>query len=223
MGLGAPGAEQFEDAVVKMRNLHIAAGLAPLFILRNEVIANDEFSSLGGTDSPTQSHLVTLLVNADRWRRRVTHNPDKLPLGDKIEKAIDAEAVIEIGDKPFGGDDIQGGTGRETALPFALDGSDPDIPVNSQINLRNPAARIFLAALDATIVAWTRLRSKDRTRFITASESMDIYGKYQELLGYLASFCGDKNQVHVAQLLPSEEPRGPLASPNRIAAPPVGK
>ena len=36
------------------------------------------------------------------------------------------------------------------------------------------------------IVAWTRLNSRDRTRFITRFDSMRIYGNYQEILGYLS-------------------------------------
>lgn len=215
MPIGNPGQEQFRRAITRLRNLHIAAALSPLFTLRNELIANDELADRGGFDDPTRDHLIAHLVHCDRWRRRVTHNPDQQPLGDKIEKAIDVEAVIEPGEHPFGGDDIQNQSGGLIDLPFALDGSDSDIPLMSQLKLKSTHAIVLLGAIDKAIVGWTRLNSRDRTRFITRYDSMRIYGHYQEVLGYLRSFGGDANRIDVAQVLPSEEPLGPEDSPNR--------
>lgn len=215
MPIGAPGQEQFRRSILTLRNLHIAAALSPLFTMRSELLANDELSDRGGFDDPTRDHLLAHLVNCDRWRRRVTHNPDKEDLGDKIERAIDTNATIEVGENPFGGDDVQNQSGGLIDLPYALDGSDPDIPLQSQLNLKSTHALVLMGAIDKTIVAWTRLNSRDRTRFITRYDSMRIYGHYQEILGYLRSFGGDVNRVDVAQVLPSEEPLGPDDSPNR--------
>ncbi|SFJ33930.1 hypothetical protein [Planctomicrobium piriforme] len=215
MPIGDPAKEQFRRAIVTLRNLHIVAALSPLFTLRAELLANDELSDRGGFDDPTQVHLKSLLVHCDRWRRRVTHNPDKTDLGDKIEKAINANNIVEIGDSPFGGDDIQNQSGGLIDLPYALDGTDPDIPLLSQIKLKSTNALVLLGSLDKAIVAWTRLNSRDRTRFITRFDSMRIYGNYQEILGYITAFGGDLNRVDVAQVLPSEEPLGPSDSPNR--------
>lgn len=217
MPIGDPGKEQFRRAIVTLRNLHIAAALSPLFTLRSELLANDELSDRGGFDNPTRDHLMKLLVHCDRWRRRVTHNPDNAPLGDKIEKAIDAKATIDIADKPFGGDDIQNQSGGLLSLPFALDGSDPDIPLQSQLKLKSTHALVLAGAIDKAIVAWTRLNSRDRTRFLTRFDSMRIYGHYQEILGYLTAFGGEDNRIDVAQVLPSDEPLGPDDSPNRKA------
>ena len=217
MPIGDPGLEQFRRAITTLRNLHIAAALSPVFTMRSELLANDELSDRGGFDNPTRDHLMQHLVNCDRWRRRVTHNPDNSDLGDKIEKAIDANAQIDIGDKPFGGDDIQNQSGGLIALPFAVDGSDPDIPLQSQLKLKSTHAIVLLGAIDKVIVAWTRLNSRDRTRFLTGYDSMRIYGHYQEILGYLKAFGGEDNRVDVAQVLPSEEPLGPDDSPNRKA------
>ncbi len=214
MPIGDPGKEQFRRAVITMRNLYIAAGIQPLILLRQELIGNDELSDRGGTDDPTKLHLTNLLINADRWRRRVTHNPDNLELGDKIAKAIDVDAVMEVGENPFGGDDIQNGSGGLIDLPFALDGTDPDIPVASSLRTSSMNALILLNAVDRSIVNWTRLNSRDRTRFITRFDSMRIYGDYQAILGYLNAFCGDSNRIDVAQMLPSHEPLGPTDSPN---------
>jgi hypothetical protein len=217
MPIGDPGSEQFRRAITTLRNLHIAAALSPVFTMRAELLANDELSDRGGFDNPTRDHLLQHLVHCDRWRRRVTHNPDQADLGDKIERAIDPAAVICIGEKPFGGDDIQNQSGGLIDLPYALDGSDPDIPLQSQLKLKSTHAIVLLGAIDKTIVAWTRLNSRDRTRFITHYDSMRIYGHYQEIMGYLIAFGGDENRVDVAQVLPSDEPLGPIDSPNRKA------
>lgn len=217
MTIGHPGKEQFRRAITTLRNLHIAAALSPLFTMRSELLANDELSDRGGFDDPTRDHMLQHLVHCDRWRRRVTHNPEKADLGDKIEKAIDPDAALEIGSHPFGGDDIQNQSGGLIDLPYALDGSDADIPLQSQLKLKSTHAIVLLGALDKAIVAWTRLNSRDRTRFITRFDSMRIYGHYQELMGYLKAFGGDDNRVDVAQTLPSDEPLGPDDSPNRKA------
>lgn len=217
MPIGSPGKEQFRRAIVTLRNLHIVAALSPLFTLRAELLGNDELSDRGGFDNPTQHHLTKLLIHCDKWRRRITHNPSGEPLGDAIIRAIDAKAVIDTNDKPFGGDDIQNQSGGLIDLPFALDGTDPDIPLQSQLLLKSTHAIVLLGAVDKAIVAWTLLNSKDRTRFVTAFDSMRIYGHYQEILGYLTAFGGDDNRVDVAQPLPSELPLGPDSSPNRRA------
>ncbi len=217
MPIGDPGKEQFRRAIMTLRNLHIAAALSPMFTLRSELLANDELSDRGGFDDPTRNHLITLLVHCDRWRRRVTHNPDRDELGDKIERAVNTNNTVEIGENPFGGDDIQNQSGGLIDLPYALDGTDPDIPTQSQLKLKSTHAIVLLGAIDKGIVAWTRLNSRDRTRFITKYDSMRIYGHYQELLGYLKSFGGDENRIDVAQVLPSEEPLGQNDSANRRA------
>lgn len=211
-----PGKEQFRRAITEFRNLHIIAALRPLMTLRSEIIANDEFLDRGGTDTPTQQHFRKLLAYCDRFRRHITHNPDNLPLGDKIAKAIDPNAEIEIGENPFGGDDIQNMSGGLIELPWKLDGTDPDIPLNSQLTPKFLQSNgvILIGAVDKAIVTWTRLNSRDRTRFITVFDSMRIYGHYQEILGFIDLYLGDENRVDVAQVLPSDEPLGPQDSPN---------
>lgn len=216
MPVGDPGKEQFRRAIIEIRNRFIVAGMNPLMVMRTETVANDEFMDRGGTDDPTKRHLINLLVNCDRWRRRVTHNPEGTPLEEAIENAIDHTDRIEIGDKPFGGDDIQNPSGGLFDLPWALDGTDPDIPLNSQLKFKNGNGLILLGAIDDAILTWTRLNSRDRTSFITRYDSMRIYGKYQAILGYMSAFMGDENRVDVAQVLPSDEPLGPDDSPNRV-------
>lgn len=211
-----PGKEQFRRAITEFRNRYIIAGLAPLFVFREEIVANDEFMDRGGADNPTRDHFLALLLNADRWRRRVTHNPDKGDIGTKIEAAIATNGVIDSGANPFGGDDIQNASGGLLDLPWRLDGTDPDIPLSSQLKFKNGAGLILLGAIDTAIVNWTRLNSRDRTQFITRFDSMRIYGDYQAIHGYINSFMGDANRVDIAQVLPSDEPLGPTDSPNRV-------
>ncbi len=215
MPIGDPGKEQFRDAIIEMRNRHISAGLAPLFLMREEFITNDDLTDRGGMDNPTQVHLIGLLANADRWRRRLTHNPDELALGDAIQEAIDADLEIVDADNPFGGDEIQAGSLGLHQIPFALDGSDENIPLSSKLKLSAQNGVILLGAIDIAIVAWTRLNSRDRSGFITQSDSLRIYGMYQQIYAYLVSFGGDDNRVDVAQVRATDEPRGPQNSPNR--------
>jgi len=216
MPVGDPGKEQFRRAIVTLRNLHIIAGIQPLMLLRTELLGNDELEDRGGMDDPTRDHLTKLLVHADRWRRRITHNPDDEELGDMIEDAIDVAGALEEGEKPFGGDDIQNSSGGLIDLAFALDGTNPDIPLQSMIRMKSGNALILLGAVDRAIVAWTRLESRARTRFITQQDSMRMYGHYQQLLAFLNTFGGDENRIDVAQVLPSDEPLGPNDSPNRV-------
>jgi hypothetical protein len=215
MPIGAPGQEQFRDAIVEMRNLHIAAGVAPLMLMREEVVTNDDLTDRGGMDDPTRDHFLHLLVNCDKWRRRLTHNPDDLPLGDKILQALNAEEVLEDAANPFGGDDVQMASGGLFQLPWALDGSDPNIPLNSTLDMVSQNGIILLGSIDRAMVAWTRLNSRDRTRFITQMDSMRIYGHYQEIFAFMVTFGGDTNRVDVAQVRATDEPRGPSNSPNR--------
>ena len=212
----AAGKETFRRAILEMRNRHIPAAMASLITFRQEVMSNDEFRDRGGTDDPTRDHFKQLLINCDRWRRMVTHNPENKDLGAQIAKAIDPNATIDIGDNPFGGDDVQNqSTGLfDLSIYFQLDGSNPDIPLPSQLKFRNANGTLLLGAIDGAIVTWTRLNSRDRSRFITVEDSMRIYGKYQEILGLIEQFMGDDNRVDVAQVLPSDEPLGPGDSPN---------
>jgi hypothetical protein len=210
------GLEQFRRAITSFRNTYIIAGLAPLMVFRTEIIANDEFMDRGGTDDATQLHFKNLLLHCDRWRRRVTHNPEKKDLGTLIEEAIDPNGKADVGKTPFGGDNIQNASGGLIDLPWRLDGTDVDIPLNSQLKFKNGSGLIILGAVDRAIVNWTRLNSRDSTKFITATDSLRVYGDYQAILGYIEAFMGTANRVDVAQVLPSDEPLGPTDSANRI-------
>lgn len=217
MPTGAPGKEEFTDAIMVLRNRHISVALTPLFTMREELVTNDEFSDRTGFSDITRDFLIAHLIRCDQYRRRITFNPDGLDLGTKIATAIDAKAVITDSANPFGGDDIQMPSGGLYTLPWALDGSDANIPLGASLNLQNSSIVLLLAMIDMAVVAWTRLNSRDRTMFITAQDSMRIYGCYQQVLAILQTFGGDKNRVDMAQVRATSEPRGPANAPNRIA------
>lgn len=215
MPAGDPGKEQFRRAIPEFRNLHIVAALGPLLDFRSEVVSNDEFGVRGGLDETTKNHYIEHLLVSDRMRRRVTYNPDKAPLGDLIERATNSNETLLGSTNPFGGDEVQEAPGGLVALPWALDGTDPNIPVSSQLNFRSQNALILLGAVDRAVVNWTRLESRFRSTFIYVKDSMRMYGNYVQILEYLNAFAGDLNRVDMAAgVRPTEEPLGPTDSPN---------
>jgi hypothetical protein len=215
MPTGDPGKEQFRRIITQFRNLHIMAALGPLFDFRSEIVANDEFGVRGGLDETTKNHYIEHLLACDRMRRRVTYNPEKTPLGDLIEKAINADLTLTGSAEPFGGDEIQEAPGGLVLLPWSVDGTDPTIPLSSQLNFRSQNALVLLGAVDRAVVNWTRLESRFRTSFIYVKDSMRMYGSYVQILEYLKAFAGDSNRVDMASgVRPTEEPQGPTDSPN---------
>ena len=214
-GIQTP-AEQFRRMQTEFRNISILAAMRPMVILRQELIGNDEFSDRGGTDTPTQENLRSLLFRCDSARRHITHNPEDLDLGDAIAQAIDPDGELTPGQKPFSGDNIQTASGGLVDLPWMFDGSDPNIPLLSQIDEKfklSPGGMI-LGLVDRSLVNWTRAASADRTRFITHTDSLRQAQQYGEILGIIDMYLGDENRIDVVQVLPSDEPLGPTDSPN---------
>jgi len=231
MPIGDPGVEQFRDAMTELRNRHIIFALSALFDLRSQIIGNDEFQKRGGVDTTTALYLMQHLQNCDKRRRVITYQPDKSALDEYRAKAISTKNIITgtvlsgqpsgtplVGEtEPFGGDRVQDASGPLRQLPWAIDGTDTDIPLNSQLNYRSGDGFILLQSIDEAIVAWTRLESRFQSRFITVDDSMRMYAHYVQVLELLEIFHGDRNRVDFAQgVRPSEEPRGPGASPNMI-------
>ena len=215
MPAGDPGKEQFRRAIVEFRNLHIVAALGPLFDFRSEVVSNDEFGVRGGLDNTTKAHYISHLLACDRMRRRVTYNPEKTPLGELIERALDSNQTLLGSTEPFGGDEVQESPGGLIALPWSVDGTDPNIPLGSQLNFRSQNALILLGAIDRAICNWTRLESRFRGTFVYVKDSLRMYGNYVQVLEYLNAFAGDENRTDMAAgVRPSEEPLGPTDSPN---------
>jgi hypothetical protein len=216
MAKGDPGKESFRNAVIEFRNQFIIAGMAPLMLMREELTGNDDFQDRSGMDDSTKHHFLQHLVNCDRIRRRITYNPSGIDLGDAIAKAIDPNAVIEGTEVPVGGDEIQGQSGSLLILPWDLSGANPNIPLPNTLDMSSNNGILLLGAIDSSIVAWTRLESRHRTRFVTATDSMRIYGLYQQIFTFLTEFGGDANRVDVANMRAVDEPLGPENAPNRL-------
>lgn len=223
MTLGAPGQGEFRNLIVEMRNRHIAFGMSRLMDLREEITTNDDLRVRMGIDESTQLHMIQLLQVADRDRRLITYNPDSLDLGTKIANAMaldkpTAEGVtpptqLEIGENPFGADDIQMGSIGTFILPWDFSGADPNIPLADKLDMSNNGM-LLLESVNGAIVAWTRLESRHRGSFITAPDSMRMYGLYQQTLALLKAI-GPNSMADFAQVRASEEPRGPENAPNR--------
>ena len=96
MPIGNAGEEQFRNAVIDVRNHHIAALLQPLIELRMELVNSEDLRDRGGLDTPSRDHFLQLLGNADRWRRRFLRNP----LGPRLSGA---DPVIAAGSRGIRG------------------------------------------------------------------------------------------------------------------------
>lgn len=214
MAIGSPGVEEFRDVIIEQRNPHIAGGMARVMDLREEVTTNDDLRLRPGIDVTTRDHLLQLLFHADLIRRHVTFNPDNLELGDAIAKAVDPEGKIEQGQLPYGGDEIQMGSSGLYLLPWDFSGADPNIPLASQLVLSN-MGMLLVHAINRSIVTWTRLESGKRGAYIYVTDSLRIYGTYQQILGAIEDMAGPVNHVDFAQVRATDEPRGAANAPNR--------
>lgn len=216
MAIGAPGVESFRTAIVTVRNHHLVAMIAPMIVFRQEVVSSDELRDRGGIDNTTRNHFLSHLVQCDRVRRRLTYNPSGLPLGQIVAEGINVEEEIKTPENPLGADEVQGPSGADFPLPWHFDGSDPNFPPQSKIQMVGTIGPLVLSALDQTIVMATRLESRHRTRFVTQMDSMRVYQSLLQIHETLTALGGDENRVDVVNVLPSAEPLGPDSSANRI-------
>ncbi len=213
-----PGRDTFEDAITRFRNQSIHTYVGHCLLFRSQILQGGEFGMQSGWDSATNEFIMEHLLRLDFLRRKITHNPQKLDIKTLEERAraLDIKLPDEMSEKSPLGDEVARPAGREFDLPYRLDGSDPNIPLASQIDLRNVDARMFVTALDQHIVEATRLDSRFATYRITPRESLMLYASLAELWDMCVSFGGDANRLPIPNgVRPSEEPRGPSASPNR--------
>ena len=214
--VGAPGKEQFRDAITKYRNRAITIGIRPLVILAEELTNNDEFADRGGADSVTQRHFQQLLHSADLKRRLVTFNPDSQDLGELLVQSSDPNQLLIDQQKPFDGESIQAAALGLTTLPIAVDGTDPNLPLLSTLNMRNGVGLDIYGAVCEAIVCWTRLESRNRSWQLTRTDSLRVYQVYRVINGMIMRLLGDENRVDIASPRATDEPRGVLAAANRL-------
>ncbi len=214
----ANGKDTFEDAITRFRNRSVHTYVGHCLLFRGQILQDGEFGVQSGWDTATNEFIIEHLLRLDFLRRKITHNPQSVDIKTLEERArtLDITLFDEQDSQAPLGDEIARPAGREFDLPYKLDGSDPNIPLLSDVNLRNVDARMFLTALDQHIVETTRLDSRYATYRITPRESLMLYSSLCELFDIAISFGGDANRLPVPHgVRPSEEPRGPAASPNR--------
>ena len=215
-----PGQDTFEDAIARFRNRSIHTYVAHCLMFRGQVLQDGEFGVQSGWDTATNNFLMEHLVTLDFLRRKITHNPQKVDVKTLEDRAKDLGISLpdDVPGDPTSpaGDEVVRPTGREFDLRYKLDGSDPNIPLLSDVDLRNVDARMFVTALDQHIVEATRLDSRFATYRITVRESLMLYGSLCEMVDMCVSFGGDDKRLPIPHgVRPTEEPRGPTASPNR--------
>lgn len=221
MPIGAPGKEQFINAIVQLRNLDLIAYIGQVLQTRAEWLSIDEISTRSGFDQAVLNHMNTHLQNNDNWRRRITYNPNKGDIKTLTSDATDVTGTLEKSQAADptspGGDEVVRGGGGIISLPWALDGTDPNIPLLSQLQLRAPMGLIILGAIDRHIVAATRLEDRNSTHRITPFASLQLVGGLQEIWSALNDFGGDSNRLPInSGVQRSEEPQGPAAAPNAL-------
>jgi len=212
------GHDTFEDAITRFRNrsIHTYAGHCLLF--RGQILQDGEFGVQSGWDTATNEFILEHLVRLDFLRRKITHNPQQIDIKTLEERARDLSVSLpdDVNERSPAGEEVARPAGREFDLPYRLDGSDSNIPLLSEVDLRNVDARMFVTALDQHIVEATRLDSRYATYRITPRESLMLYASLCEMFDMAVSFGGDNNRVPIPHgVRPSEEPRGAGASPNR--------
>ena len=216
--IGDAGKESFRRIITTFRNQHLIPALAPLFLFREALLNSDDFRARNGVDDAAKNHFTNHLVNCDRIRRLITFNPDELDIKSikaLVDKAIDSKESIENGAKPIGGDEIQGQSGGLFTIPWDVSGSDPNIPLPSQLDMASSTGVVLLNGIDAAIVAYTNLESRHRSQFITPNDSMRMYGKFQQIYTYLDMFGGTENMVDVANPRATDLALGAANAPNR--------
>ncbi len=212
------GKDTFEDAITRFRNRSIHTYVGHCLLFRGQILQDGEFGVQSGWDTATNEFIIEHLLRLDLLRRKITHNPSSVDIKTLEERArsLSVKLTDEQDNLAPLGEEIARPAGREFDLPYKLDGSDPNIPLLTAVNLRNVDARMFLTALDQHIVEATRLDSRFATYRITPRESLMMYSSLCELFDVAVSFGGDENRLAIPHgVRPSEEPRGASASPNR--------
>jgi|APSaa5957512493_1039668.scaffolds.fasta_scaffold80265_2 hypothetical protein len=219
MAYGQPGVESFRRVITKSRNYHFVALMSQLKVFRQEVVSNDDLKNRGGLDTTTQQHFLTHLAMVDKLRRRVTYNPEGLDVKSILPAVIDVDNNVTTDPlgKTASGDVVQGQSGAEFDLPFHFDGTDPDFPPHSKIQLESPLGVGTVGLIDQSFVVISRLESRHRTKYVYYEDSMRIYQMLEMIFEELKFLGGDENRVDIANPLASDEPLGVDSSPNRVS------
>lgn len=221
------GLGTFADAIVRFRNRSIHTYVGHIIQFRQQALAFGEFGQESGWSDSINRMLIDYLARLDDLRIKITRNPAEEDIGNLRETIKGLGVAIpdgpQVANSSVTADDVARGTGPEFDLRYVLDGTDPDVPmiapipgVAQVVTIDNVDARMFIVSLDLHASESTRLDSRDATYRITAHESLMLYESLSDLVDMATSYGGDSQRLPVPHgVRPSEEPRGPIASPNR--------
>lgn len=218
MGIGSPFTETFARGRTKIKNSGMVAVLAPLITLRQELTGSGALQDRGGFSDSVRQHFVKHLENCDKMRRHWTYNPSGVDIKVLIDNAKDPNKKIEDGgDTKNSGEEIVTQSGGWFDVPWALDGTDPNIPSLSALKMRSNIGTLLLQAVDRSVENLLRSESALNDRFLHVTDSLRCFNDYSQIYSFLMTFGGDENRVDIVNPPPSEEPLGVNDSENRSA------
>lgn len=195
---------QFTGAFTTLRNRSIVLACQPVITLCHEIVGNDEFSSRNGTDLSTQQHYRQLIAQCDKLRKMVTYNSNQVDLGS-LPGVLDVDVPQEPSLAPLSMDHTQLTSSVELVLPWALDGSDPNLPLIHQLEMRDSLGPIIYGSACDILVTYTRLESRHRSHMITVNDSFRAFSAIQTFRDLVDRLLGPDNQVDVAAPLATDE------------------
>ena len=174
-----------------------------------------DFKRQAGWTTATDRKLRQGIVQLDRVRRRIIHtgsgNTQDIPNLEERAKAMSLSLPDDKTNKL--GDSVARASSLPVEMSHKLDGSDVDIPMTSQLDIRSAGGITFLGALDAMIVTMTRLDSREASHRIVPEEAIQMFSCLEELWSICDEYGGDDNIVGITEgVLPSEEPQGAARS-----------
>ena len=202
---------QFTGAITAFKNTHIQLAIRPCIDIITELVGNDEFKSRAGTDDSTKAHFVQLIQKADQARRLITYNAE----GVDIKTVVDVDSTLTESLKPLATDTVQLGSTPDVEIPWRFDGTDPNIPLWSELHFRNGIGGVLYQSICSIVVAWTRLESRNRSHMITVNDSLRMWSHLQSFYDLCDRLLGVENQVDLAQPLATDEPSN-VVPPNRL-------
>ena len=201
----------FTGMITTFKNQSILLGMRPCVDLLHEIVGNDEFNNRTGTDDSTKAHMIQLIGMCDKTRRVITYNPDGVDIHSVIDPNVEQTSSLN----PINLDNIQMSSTPLVEIPWLFDGSDPNLPVWTDLQFRNGIGGMLYGAASSIVVQYTRLESRNRSYMLTVNDSLRMYSMMQTFRDLCDQFLGHDNQMDIAQPLATDEPVNNPA-PNRV-------
>lgn len=210
------GKETFVDFVPVFANRSIHVYCAHGIKMRQQVMLMQDMQLQQGWTTATDRKIRQWLVKLDRIRRDMIHtagNQDqKIENLEDLAKNLSLE-LPEASNTTGIGDAVARPSGRPFEFRYALDGSNKNVPMISQMLIRNIDGYTLISALDLHITTASRLDSREATHRITPEEGAILFSGLLEMWTICDQFGGDPRVVGITEgVLPTEEPQGPARS-----------